>query len=123
MYPSAYTDSTGEPLTGSHSYRLIFRAEDLPPVRAFWSLTLYGSAGFLVPNAAHRYDIGSERGFVRRGDGSVWIVIQRDRPTEPAINWLPAPAGQFHLALRLYWPTPAVLSGGWAPPPLTRLGS
>jgi hypothetical protein len=122
VYPTALADSTGALLTGANSYRVVFRRAQLPPVRGFWSITMYDSDGFLVPNAAHRYSLGpTHPPLARRGDGSVVIAIQRARPAEKDVNWLPAPAGGFRLSLRLYWPKPAVLSGAWQPPSLERL--
>ncbi len=121
MYPTAYTDSSGQQLVGLKSYRLIFRRGRLPPVRAFWSLTLYDAKGFLVPNLAHRYAVGdTHQPLVRRPDGSVVVVVQRARPRRKDVNWLPAPAGAFRLTLRLYLPKRSALSGRWQPPPVRR---
>jgi hypothetical protein len=122
VYPTALADSTGALLTGASRYRMVFRRGQLPPVRGFWSVTMYDSDGFLVPNAAHRYSLGpTHPPLVRRGDGSIVIAIQRARPAEKDVNWLPAPAGGFRLSMRLYWPKPAVLRGVWQPPPLERV--
>jgi hypothetical protein len=122
VYPTALADSTGALLTGANRYRLVFRRGHLPPARAFWSITMYDFDGFLVRNSAHRYSLGpTHPPLVRRADGSVVIAVQRSRPAERDVNWLPAPAGGFRLSLRLYSPKPAVLSGRWNPPPLERL--
>jgi hypothetical protein len=122
VYPTALADSTGALLTGANRYRIVFRRGQLPPVRGFWSITMYDFDGFLVPNAAHRYSLGpTHPPLVRRADGSIVIAIQRARPAEQDVNWLPAPAGGFRLSLRLYWPRPAVLRGDWHPPPLERV--
>lgn len=119
VYPTAYTDSLGRPLSGARSYRVVFASGQLPPARAFWSMTLYDGRGFLVANSAHRFAIGSSHPpLVRRPDGSVVVIIARARPRETGINWLPEPAGQFRLTLRLYLPTSRVLSGAWQPPPV-----
>jgi hypothetical protein len=123
IYPTALTDSSGELLGGAHSYRITFTRGQLPPARAFWSITLYNGNGFLVANPAHRYAIGSTHPpLVRRRDGSVVILIQHARPSARTVNWLPAPAGAFRLSLRLYWPTAAVLRGRWQPPQVVRAG-
>ena len=122
VYPTALADSTGTLLTGASSYRIVFQRGQLPPARGFWSITMYDSDGFLVPNAAHRYSLGpTHPPLVHRGDGSIVIAIQRARPAEKDLNWLPAPAGGFRLSMRLYWPKPSVLRGVWQPPPLERL--
>jgi hypothetical protein len=101
----------------------------LPPVQAFWSVTMYdtsydGVAGYLVQNPIGRYLINSTtRGLVRGEDGSLTIHVQHAEPTTPEgrANWLPAPEGPFYLALRLYLPEPAALDGAWAPPPIERV--
>jgi hypothetical protein len=122
VYPTALADSTGALLTGASNYRMVFRRGHLPPARGFWSITMYDFDGFLVPNAAHRYSLGpTHPPLVRRGDGSIVIAVQRARPAEKDVNWLPAPSGGFRLSMRLYWPKPAVLRGAWQPPPLERV--
>ncbi len=122
-YPTAYTDGDGKTLNAAHRYRLVFKRGKLPPVRAFWSLTMYDSAGYLVANPAHRYAIGSSHPPLhKRRDGSVVVVVSRSKPTERGVNWLPEPAhGAFRLALRLYRPKASVLSGRWQPPPIARV--
>ncbi len=116
-YPTAYLDANGDTLDGTRSYRLVFAKGQLPPARAFWSLTMYDEDGFLVPNREHRFAIGdSHPGLVRRSDGSVVVVMQRRRPAERRVNWLPTPAGPFRLNLRLYVPTASALDGSWKPP-------
>lgn len=121
MYPTALTDSAGAPLTGASSYRLVFAKGHLPPVRAFWSLTMYDAAGYLVPNSVKRYAVGSTHPpLVRAADGSIVIVIQPTRPTARGVNWLPAPPGPFRLSMRLYWPKAAALGGRWRPPLIQR---
>jgi hypothetical protein len=122
VYPTALADSSGALLTGANRYRMVFRPGKLPPVRGFWSITMYDFDGFLVPNAAGRYSVGpTHPPLVRRGDGSIVIAIQRTRPAERDVNWLPAPAGGFRLSMRLYWPKPSVLRNVWRPPPLERV--
>jgi hypothetical protein len=122
-YPTALADSTGALLDGSKRYRLVFPPGRTPPNRAFWSLTMYSIDGFLVPNAAHRYAIGSTHPpLVKRRDGSVVVAIQHDRPAEKDVNWLPAPPAGFRMSLRIYRPTAAVLSGAWTPPPIEPVG-
>jgi hypothetical protein len=118
MYPTAYADASGATFDASKRYRLRFAPGQAPPARAFWSLTLYDAAGYLVSNPEHRYAVGSSHPPLRReADGSIVVAIQSARPTEPGVNWLPAPRrGAFRLSLRLYWPRAAALDGEWAPP-------
>jgi hypothetical protein len=122
VYPQASHDSAGRRLTGAHSYRLRFAPGELPPARAFWSLTMYDSQLHLVANRIDRYALGDRSQLARDGDGGVTIYIQRAAPAGHAANWLPAPPGPFTLALRVYWPRPVALKGRWNPPPVRRAG-
>ena len=101
----------------------MFPRGETPPNRAFWSLTMYTLEGFLVPNAEHRYAIGSTHPpLVKRRDGSVVVAVQHDRPAERDVNWLPAPQAPFRMSLRIYRPEPSVLNGAWKPPPIEPVG-
>jgi hypothetical protein len=122
VYPLGFTDSRGRPLRGRHRYTLRFERGRLPPVGAFWSLTMYDRDGYLYANPLDRYAIGDRTSGLRRGrDGSLTLFLQHRRPKGAArANWLPAPRGGFRVALRLYEPRRAVLSGAWRPPPLER---
>ena len=92
-------------------------------MRAFWSLTLYGLDGFLVPNNAHRYAIGDRTPSLRRNaDGSLDIFIQHDPPPGHEGNWLPSPSAPFTLMTRMYLPEPAVLDGQYRLPGVQRVG-
>jgi hypothetical protein len=122
VYPAALTDSRGRALSGRARYALRFPRGELPPVGAFWSLTMYDPAGYLHPNALERYAIGDRTRGLRRGrDGSLTLYVQRRAPSgRRRANWLPAPRGRFRLIMRLYEPRRRVLSGAWRPPPLRR---
>jgi hypothetical protein len=122
IYPTAFLDAAGAPLDGAHAYRVVFAPGQAPPQRGFWSLTAYDAAGFLVANPARRHAIGpTHGGLVRRADGAIEVAVQHDRPSDPAVNWLPVPAGPFRLTLRVYVPEPPALDGTWAPPPVQRV--
>ena len=123
IYPVGLTDPSGALFSSTRRYRLTFSKDQIPPARAFWSLTMYDFSGYLVPNSANRYAIGdSHPPLVKRSDGSVVVAIQRDKPTESDVNWLPTPAsGAFRLNLRLYEPEPSALNGTWKPPPVEPL--
>jgi hypothetical protein len=119
IYPTGLLDSEGRKLDGTKSYRITFAKGEEPPVRAFWSLTLYDADGYLVRNTEDRYAIGiSHPPLVRKPDGSVVVVLQGTKPAEAGVNWLPTPAEPFRLNLRLYWPKPSVLAHTWRPPPI-----
>jgi hypothetical protein len=121
-YPAIYVDADGEQLHGSRRYQLRF--ERTPPVRAFWSITMYDTPDFvLVANPVDRYSIGDRTpGVVAGDDGSLTIYLQRDRPDDAteAANWLPTPDGDFRPLLRMYEPEPAVFDGSFELPPITR---
>lgn len=125
IYPSYYVDADGEKLDGSHQYALRFAPDNLPPVNAFWSLTMYElPESLLVDNPIYRYLLNSSmiEEFVRDNDGGITLYLQHEFPGEDKDpNWLPAPEGPFSLNLRLYWPKKGALDGTWNPPPLTRV--
>jgi hypothetical protein len=127
MYPLTRTDAAGETLDGSkHNYTLTFPAGQLPPVNAFWSVTMYdGKTQFLIKNPINRYLINSPMlpGLKKNADGSLTLYIQKDSPGKAKeANWLPAPNGAIYLVMRLYWPKvtpPSILPAGegtWKPP-------
>jgi hypothetical protein len=116
-YVQSREDAAGKPLDGSQHYSLHFAKDQIPPVRAFWSLTMYSEDGYFVPNPIHRYAIGDRDKLKFNPDGSLDLYIQHDAPgPDRAANWLPAPDGKFNLSLRLYWPSDEVVGGGWTPP-------
>src|SRR6476620_10425405 len=84
MYPYTRTDSTGEPLDGSkHKYTITFAAAQLPPVNAFWSVTMYdGKSQLLIENSINRYLINSPMlpNIKNNAYGSLTIYIQKDSP-------------------------------------------
>ena len=123
MYPIADTDVRGRALDGARHYTIRFPKRGLPPVNAFWSLTMYDASYFLYANQIGRYAIGDRtQGLHIAPDGSLTIYVQHDQPATAAerANWLPAPGGTFHLILRLYQPKRAALTGSWKPAPVLR---
>ncbi len=124
VYPMAYVDAEGRPLSGEHAYVLHFAPGQLPPVNGFWSLTMYDRRTFmLVPNDIGRFAIGDRtRGLAYGADGSLTIHLQARPPRDAAAraNWLPAPAGAFYLCLRGYLPQAPLLDGGYRLPGLQR---
>ena len=128
LYPMTTVDSTGQILDGSKArYTVTFPPERLPPVKAFWSLTMYDAkTQLLVDNPIGRYLVNSTMlpHMTKNDDGSLTIYIQKDSPgAEREPNWLPAPAGPAYLVLRLYWPDSPALDGSWQPPSIVRTGS
>lgn len=123
IYPAAIADSGGQMLNGANRYRIRFAAGAMPPVGAFWSITAYDSrTAQLTENPLRRYAIGDRTKGLRFGaDGSLEIVMSAAPPPEGKQNWLPVPAGPFHLVARLYLPRPQALDGRYALPPVERL--
>jgi hypothetical protein len=124
IYPVYFVDSAKKPLSGANRYELRFAPGDLPPVNAFWSLTLYElPSSLLSANPLNRYLINSAMlpSLKRDDDGGVTLAVQHADPgADGQANWLPAPPGPFFLALRLYWPKADALNGRWIAPPLVR---
>ena len=120
LYPSFSNDAAGAPLTGANNYTFRIPSGQLPPVNAFWSLTMYElPASLLVPNPIKRYLINSPMlpSLVADPDGGYTFYIQNGSPgIGKEANWLPAPKGPFMLVLRLYWPKPDALNGTWKSP-------
>ena len=132
MYPYTRTDATGEALDGSkHKYTITFPPGQLPPVNAFWSVTMYdGKSQLLVKNPINRYLINSPMlsAMKKEADGSLTLYIQKDSPgADKEANWLPAPDDKIYLVMRLYWPKPTPPSilppgkGTWQPPGVKRV--
>jgi hypothetical protein len=125
LYPLAKNDSLGEPLNGSlHNYTLTFPAGQLPPVNAFWSVTMYdGKTQLLIENSIHRYLINSPMlpALKKNEDGSLTLYIQKVSPgQDKESNWLPAPDGPIYMVMRLYWPKEEALKSIWQPPAIKR---
>jgi len=120
VYPVLSLDSNGQPLSGANKYVVRFAPGQLPPVNAFWSLTMYEMpASLLVANPINRYLINSPMlpSLKRDADGGITLYVQNESPgKERESNWLPAPKGPFVMAMRLYWPKNEVLDGSWKAP-------
>jgi hypothetical protein len=125
VYPMSQRSSLLEPYDGAHKYALRFGKGQLPPVKGFWSLTMYDEQMFFVANPINRYSMSLRANPKFEPDGSMVIIIQNESPgSDKEANWLPAPKGKFHLMLRLYWPDendPSILDGSWVIPQVERI--
>ena len=123
IYPLNVADADGQSMDGSKAYVLHFDQATLPPVEAFWSITMYDADGFQVANALNRFAIGDRDALTYNADGSVDLYIQSQSPgADRESNWLPAPAqGLLGLTMRLYAPKAEALDGRWAPPAVKRV--
>jgi hypothetical protein len=122
VYPIAMADADGNPLAGDNDYVLHFDKTGLPPVHAFWSITMYDAQGFQAANSLNRFAIGDRDPLHYNTDGSLDLYLQHKPPgTSKEANWLPAPQGPLGVTLRLYSPQAPVLNGTWAPPAIRRI--
>jgi hypothetical protein len=121
VYMNCSQDSEQHPLDGPNQYRIHFEKNQTPPVRAFWSVTMYSEDGYFIPNPVNRFAIGDRDPLKFNDDGSLDLYIQHDAPGGAKdSNWLPAPAAKFSLSLRMYWPKDEILGGKWIPPAVTK---
>lgn len=129
VYFGSVTDKDGNPYDARNCYLLRFEKEDLPPVNAFWSLSLYEIAPdgrrYFTKNPINRYSIGDRTEGLKYGsDGSLEIYIQRRPPSEDKVsNWLPAPSSSdaFALNLRCYLPGEPIVNGQYRVPGVERI--
>ena len=125
LYPSYYVDAQGKPLNGSNRYTIHFDADKLPPVNAFWSLTMYElPESLLAKNPINRYLLNSTMmdQFKRDPKGGITFYIQHESPgSSKEANWLPSPKGPFSVIMRLYWPKKEALDGSWTQPKMQRV--
>lgn len=125
IYPTYLLDESGQPFNAANNkYTLTFEKDGLPPVNAFWSLSMYdGRTQLFIDNPLDRYLLNSSSldEFVFGEDGSLTLYVQKDSPGKALENnWLPAPDGPFYCVMRLYGPKEEALSGVWVNPPLVK---
>lgn len=122
IYPATLVDNKGEKLNGANLYTIHFVKGQLPPVKGFWSLTMYNDQYFFTDNALNRYTLSPRDNLQKNKDGSVDLYIQHESPgKDKESNWLPAPKGDFILMFRFYWPEAAIINGKWSPPPVVKI--
>ena len=122
VYPTAFADSEGRPFDSANCYVMNFTKEHLPPVRAFWSLTMYDNQQLFTENSIGRYAIGDRDKLAFDSEGSLDLYIRREMNGKEQANWLPAPkSGAFTMNMRLYWPKAEVVEGKWSPPLVKRV--
>jgi hypothetical protein len=125
IYPLNVADAEGKPVMAENNYVLRFNKSELPPVRGFWSLTMYDADGFQVANPINRFAIGDRDALKYNPDGSLELYVQNQNPgPERESNWLPTPkTGRLGLTMRLYAPKQEALDGRWNPPAIRRAGA
>jgi hypothetical protein len=121
MYWWTNVDGAGHTLSGKHDYVMHFPPGGLPPNNAFWSLTMGDAHNRFVANPINRYSVSDRSGLGPNADGGVDIYLQNTAPAGHKSNWLPAPAGNFILWLRVYIPGAAILHGEYTVPPIVEV--
>jgi hypothetical protein len=125
VYPTSQKDADGRAYDGANKYVMRFARGQLPPVRGFWSVTMYDADYFFVNSPLKRYSISPRQSLKTNPDGSTDLYIQKDSPgADKESNWLPAPSGKFILMLRMYWPnenSPSIINGSWTIPPVKKV--
>lgn len=125
IYPMSPGPSPTQTYSGANKYVMHFDKGHMPPVKAFWSLTMYDADYFFVANPLNRYTLSQRNPLKENPDGSVDLYIQADSPgADKESNWLPAPRDRFNLMLRMYWPTdnpPSLLDGSWKVPAVRQI--
>jgi len=116
-------DAEGKQLSGQNSYSITFQKGQEPPVKGFWSLTLYSDAHLFNPNLLKHYSLGTKNKTLKyNADGSLTLYAGAKSPgKDKESNWLPAPTGTFSLYLRAYWADEAILDGTWQPPAIEKM--
>ena len=112
----------GQKLDGGKHYTVRFAPGQLPPVNAFWSLTMYElPSSLLVANPLNRYLINAPMLRSLKKDavaGLTLLIAGRIARQGQGSQLAPAPKGPFFIAMRLYWPKEDALTGQWKAPPL-----
>jgi hypothetical protein len=127
VYPYTEVDSTGQKLSGANKYTLTFPKGSTPPVKGFWSITMYqiDNGWWFVPNPLNKFTVSPRDNPKPNADGSLTLYFQNESPgADKEANWLPAPKGEFIPMMRMYWPqeqSPSILDGSWKIPPLIRV--
>ena len=107
VYPTTDIDSTGQKLTGANNYTLTFANGATPPVKAFWSITMYliDQGWWFVPNKLNKFTVSPRDNPKPNADGSLTLYFQNESPgADKEANWLPTPKGDFRPMLRMYYP-------------------
>jgi hypothetical protein len=124
VYPSTRVDADGAKLVGTNTYVVHFAKGETPPVDGFWSITMYDSEYYFYPNPLNKLTVSPRDRPKFNADGSLDLYFSHQKPAKaPQANWLPAPAGEFILMMRLYWPkekNPSILDGTWKPPAVVK---
>jgi hypothetical protein len=127
VYPYTEVDSTGQKLSGANKYTLTFPKDATPPVKGFWSITMYqiDQGWWFVPNALNKFTVSMRDNPKFNADGSLTLYFQNESPgADKEANWLPAPKGDFIPMMRMYGPkdgSPSILNGSWKPPAVVKV--
>jgi hypothetical protein len=127
VYPFTEIDSAGQKLTGANKYTLTFAKGETPPVKGFWSITMYmvDNGWWFVPNPLNKFTVSARNDLKPNADGSITLYFQNESPgTDKKANWLPAPKGEFLPMMRMYYPaetSPSIIDGSWKIPAVVKM--
>ncbi len=90
-------------------------------MRGFWTLTAYTKDGALIDDKRLRLSLSDRDRLRKNRDGSIDVYVSAESSGRAHVsNWLPAPAGEFQLTMRLYAPKAQASDGTWSPPAIKR---
>ncbi|MCV9927164.1 DUF1254 domain-containing protein [Flavobacterium sp. LS1R49] len=122
IHSTCKVDEEGEKFNGANKYVIHFNKDEIPLTNAFWSLTMYDAKGFLIASQINRFSIGSRDPLNKNADGSIDIYFQRAYPGQMREkNWLPTPAGDFTIMLRVYAPKEEMIRGALKIPAIKKI--
>ncbi len=127
VYPFTEVDSSGQKLTGANKYTVTFAKGETPPVKGFWSITMYmiDKGWWFTPNPLNKFTVSARDNLKANADGSITLYFQSESPgADKESNWLPAPRGDFILMMRMYYPSetsPSIIDGSWKPPQVVKV--
>ncbi|MGO4396465.1 DUF1254 domain-containing protein [Variovorax sp. M-6] len=127
VYPITEVDSSGQKLTGANKYTVTFAKGEMPPVKGFWSITIYmiDKGWWFTPNPLNKFTVSARDKLKANPDGSTTLYFQNKSPgADKESNWLPTPKGDFIPMMRMYYPSetsPSIINGTWKPPQVIKV--
>jgi hypothetical protein len=123
FYLMTIQDKSGNNLDGANSYRL--RVPPNPPVRLYWSATVYDRATHgLIRGLKWSSRSSNTPGLQKNSDGSMDVYFAPKAPAGKESNWVPTKAdGQFEVLFRLYGPEKEFFDKKWILPDIEKVAN